>query len=257
MLTITIASLSGGQGKTTVALILGRLLADRGYSTLLIDADPQHNLTDWAGLEVGETDPTLLEVIKKTISIDDGIYQIEGQKNLFLIPADNQLDTAHDYLAGSGVGATLLKKRLESAKKNFRFCVIDSPPQRSQMALSAIGASDFIVIPAQTHIKGYGSLTRTLDLIKICQESGATEGEILGVLPFADRWFGGRRHPDSQKVIDAMEEEVGELILPSIKDSERYKQAINRLTTPGALGYPDLEYPFNILIEKLIAKVGD
>ena len=100
-------------------------------------------------------------------------------------------------------------------------------------------------------------MTRTLDLIKICQQSGATEGEILGVLPFADRWFGGRRHPDSQKVIDAMEEEVGELILPSIKDSERYKQAINRLTTPGALGYPDLEYPFNILIEKLVAKVGD
>ena len=58
MLTISIASLSGGQGKTTTALFLGRLLANRSCcSTLMIDSDPQHNLTTYLGFEL-ETQPT-------------------------------------------------------------------------------------------------------------------------------------------------------------------------------------------------------
>jgi chromosome partitioning protein len=62
MIAVAIASLSGGQGKTTAALFLSRLLASRGYPTLAIDADPQHNLTTYLGLELQPNQPTLLEV---------------------------------------------------------------------------------------------------------------------------------------------------------------------------------------------------
>jgi chromosome partitioning protein len=49
-----------------------------------------------------------------------------------------------------------------------------------------------------------------------------------------------------------MKEEVGEeLVLPSIRESERYKQAINQQKTLSALGYPDLEYPLEVLLEKI------
>lgn len=252
MLTIAFASLSGGQGKTTAALFLGRRLAALGYSTLMIDADPQHNLTTYLGLELQPNQPTLLECLKKSVAVEDGIYPIEGNDNLFLIPADDQLDTVQDYLSNSGVGATLLLRRLEPIASAFKVCVIDSPPQRSQICLTVVGAADALVIPAEASVKGYGSLVRTLDLLQTLQEVKATNAQVLGVLPFRDRWIGNTQTNESRLAVEGMREEVGkELVLPSIRESERYKQAINKRSTLQQMGYADLEYPFEVLLDKI------
>jgi chromosome partitioning protein len=252
MFTIAIASLSGGQGKTTASLMLGRLLSRQGYPTLLIDADPQHNLTTYMDLDLQGNQPTLLELLKKSVSAEDGIYPSEGNDNLFLIPADDQLDTVQDYLSNSGVGATLLKRRIEPVADAFKICIIDAPPQRSQICLTVLGAADALIIPAEASVKGYGSLVRTLDLLKTLQEVGATNAQVMGVIPFRDRWIGKTQTQESRSAVDGMKEEVGEtLILPSIRESERYKQAINRRSTLGEMGYNDLEYPFEVLIDKI------
>ncbi|MEA5488230.1 MULTISPECIES: ParA family protein [Pseudanabaena] len=252
MLTIAIASLSGGQGKTTASLMLGRLLSRQGYPTLLIDADPQHNLTTYMDLDLQGNQPTLLELLKKSVSAEDGIYPSEGNDNLFLIPADDQLDTVQDYLSNSGVGATLLKRRIEPVADAFKVCIIDAPPQRSQICLTVLGAADALIIPAEASVKGYGSLVRTLDLLKTLQDVGATNAQVMGVLPFRDRWIGKTQTQESRSAVDGMREEVGEsFILPSIRESERYKQAINRRSTLGEMGYSDLEYPFEVLIDKI------
>lgn len=252
MLTITIASLSGGQGKTTTTLFLGRLLSRQGYPALMIDADPQHNLTTMLGFELEPKEPTLLELIKKTVSAEDCIYPVSYNENLFLIPADDQLDNIQDYLSNTGVGATLLKRRLEAVDSIFKICIIDSPPQRSQICLTVIGAADVLLIPAEASVKGYGSLVRTLDLLNGLQDVGATKAQVLGVIPFRDRWFGNTQAQESRASVEAMRDEVGlELVLPSIRESERYKQAINKRTTLRELGYTDLEYPFEILTDKI------
>ncbi|HBL10019.1 MAG TPA: cobyrinic acid a,c-diamide synthase [Cyanobacteria bacterium UBA11162] len=257
MFTIAFASLSGGQGKTTAALFLGRKLAALGYSTLMIDADPQHNLTTYLGLELQPNQPTLLECLKKSVAVEDGIYPIDGNDNLFLIPADDQLDTVQDYLSSSGVGATLLLRRLEPIASVFKVCVIDSPPQRSQICLTVIGAADALVIPAEASVKGYGSLVRTLDLLQTLQEVKATNAQVLGVLPFRDRWIGNTQTNESRLAVEGMREEVGSyLVLPSIRESERYKQAINKRSTLQQLGYADLEYPFEVLMNKIKQLLG-
>jgi chromosome partitioning protein len=249
MLTLAITSLSGGQGKTTVSLMLGRLLAQQSITTLVVDADPQHNLTTYLGLELEPSQPTLLEFIKKTVSAEDCIYPVEGNENLFLIPSDDQLDNVQDYLSNSGVGATLLKRRLESVADVFKVCIIDAPPQRSQICLSVMGAADFLVIPAEASVKGYGSLVRTLDLLHNLQDIGATEAKVMGVLPFRDRWIGSNQSQESRLSIEGMREEVGgDQMLPSIRESERYKQAINKRTTLREMGFSDLEYPFDKLV---------
>ena len=248
MLTISIASLSGGQGKTTVALMLAQCLAAKGYSTLAIDADPQHNLTTYLELEAQTNQPTLLEFLKNSVSTEETIYSSKRVDRLFLIPADNQLDLANDYLSSSGVGATLLKTRLEPIADVFDICLIDSPPQRSQICLTAIGAADCIIIPAETNIKGYTSLVRTLDLLSSMRSIKATTAELLAIVPFRDRWFGRSRSKESQMAIEGMKSEVDEsLIMPSIRESERFKQAINQKKTLTQLGYQDLDYPFETL----------
>ncbi|WP_017302704.1 ParA family protein [Spirulina subsalsa] len=258
MLTLAVASLSGGQGKTTATLFLGRKLAQLGYPTLLIDADPQHNLTTYLGLELKPNEPMLLEFIKQSVELQEAIYPVTGEDNLFLIPADDQLDGVVDYLASSGVGATLLKHRLEPLTSTFKVCVIDSPPQRSQICLTVLGAANSLIIPAEASLKGYGSLVRTLDLLKSMQNVRATQAQVLGVIPFRDRWIGNNQSTESRLAVEAMTEEVGKnLMLPSIRESERYKQAINRRQTLTDLGYSDLEYPFSLLIESLVQQLGE
>jgi chromosome partitioning protein len=194
-----------------------------------------------------------LELIKKTVPIEDTIYNLEANENLFLIPADDALNGVQDYLSASGVGATLLKHRLDKIASDFQICLIDSPPQRTQIALTTIGAADYILIPCETTVKGFGSLVRTLDLLTSLKEVKATSAEILGVLPFRDRWIGMNQSTESRMIVEGMSEEVGkELVLPSVRESERYKQALNKRISVRKLGYPDLEYPFEVLSQKIV-----
>jgi chromosome partitioning protein len=108
MKTITCTSLSGGQGKTTTAICLGKLLSRLGHQVLMVDADPQASLTFYLGHEVQPSQPTLLEVLKKEVAVEDGIYEITS--NLWLIPADDALDKAQEFLSGSGISAVVLGK---------------------------------------------------------------------------------------------------------------------------------------------------
>lgn len=145
---------------------------------MLIDADPQRNLTTYMDLELQANQPTLLEFLKKSVSDEDSIYSIEGNNNLFLIPADDQLNTVQDYLSNSGMGATLLKRRLESVADAFKVCIVDAPPQRSQICLTVLGAADALIIPAEASVKGYGSLVRILALLRTLQDVATT---VLGL----------------------------------------------------------------------------
>jgi chromosome partitioning protein len=89
-------------------------------------------------------------------------------------------------------------------------------------------------------------------LLRNLQDVGATEAQVMGILPFRDRWIGNSQTQESRAAVTGMCEEVGEeLILPSIRESERYKQAINRRSTLSDMGYIELEYPFEVLIEKI------
>jgi chromosome partitioning protein len=129
MKTIAIASLSGGQGKTTTAFFLGKLLS-QSKKVLFVDSDPQANLTFFSGHEVEANSPTLLELLKETVEPADAVYPVESPQ-LFLIPADDGLSNAQEYLATSGMGAIILKARLKPLAQFFDYCVIDSPPARA------------------------------------------------------------------------------------------------------------------------------
>jgi len=219
----------------------------------MIDADPQSSLTFYLGHEVQPNQPTLLEVLKKQVPVEDGIY--EAGKNLWLIPSDDALDNAQDFLSGSGMGAVVLGKRLKEVADLFSVCIIDAPPQRSQICLTTIGAANHILIPAEASSKGLNSLIRTLELVKELQDIDAFTGSVLGILPFRDRWTGRTQAHQSRKSIEGMREVAGGIpILPSILESEQYKKAIDQGKTLAAMGYTQLEYPFQQIVEQLPVK---
>lgn len=254
MLTITAASLAGGQGKTTSCFFLARALAKLGYKVLMVDADPQSSLTLYLGHEVEANQPTLLEVLKKQVAVEDGIYE-SNYPNLWLIPSDDGLEVIQEYLSSTAMGELALKKRLKEVRDLFDVCIVDSPPQRTQICLTAIVAADELLIPAESSSKGLHSLVRTLQLVDELKSVDAFEGSILGIVPFRDKWLGRTQAKRSEVSIKDMKE-VGQgiLVVPSILESERYKQAIDTGRTLEELGYPDLELPFQKIIEVLEKK---
>lgn len=251
MLKISSISLSGGQGKSSLVLFLAKKLASKGHSVLAIDADPQHSLSTYLDEEIENGQASFLEFLKGG-KPENCILPVENVDNLYLLPASDELEVANEYLATSGFGALVLKNRLSVLDKDFDFCLIDSPPQKSQLTKTAIGAADRLLIPAEVTAKGVGSLQRSLEAIEELKLSGVLNNELLGVLPFRDRWFGHHRSKEGQACIEAMKELAGEkYVLPSVRESEQFKKAINQQKTLDELGYAELAYPFDVLLEKL------
>ena len=254
MLTITAASLAGGQGKTTSCFFLARALARQSYKVLMVDADPQSSLTLYLGHEVEANQPTLLEVLKKQVAVEDGIYE-SNYHSLWLIPSDDGLEIVQEYLSSTPMGELALKKRLKEVRDLFDICIVDSPPQRTQICLTAVVAADELLIPAEASSKGLHSLVRTLQLVDELKSVDAFSGSILGIVPFRDKWLGRTQAKRSEVSIKDMKE-VGQgiWVVPSILESERYKQAIDTGRTLEELGYPDLELPFQKIIKVLEKK---
>jgi len=264
---ISTLGLAGGQGKTTVALMLGRYLGRMGVPVLFIDADPQSSLTAFLGVKIKKNMPTLLEVItqpEEKFSAIDAITTVpdnlEGlvvdNSNLYLMPADDGLESANYKLAASGMSLFALRSRIATLKNEFGAIIIDPPPERSHLAQSALGAADKWLIPAEASTKGVQSLVRTLGLINEFK-TALPESELLGVIPFRARWVGRSPTRITSSSIEAMTAEVGtNLMLPHILESDVYKQAIDQRVSPTDLGSSQLEYAIEQIYLRLKASLS-
>lgn len=261
--TVVTLGLAGGQGKSTVALMLGRYLGRLGIPVLFIDADPQSSLTSFLGVKVEKNTPTLLEVITQNedqTPILDTIMPVPdvesdhisvSNANLFLIPSDDGLENANYKLASSGLSLFLLRNRIASIINNFGVVIVDPPPERSHLAQTSLGAGDKWIIPAEANVKGVQSLIRTLSLVKEFQSTLQTSS-LLGVVPFRARWVGSNPTKATKSSIETMEQLVGsDLMLPHILESDVFKNAINLRVSPTDLGQPGLEHCIEIVAEKL------
>lgn len=257
-------ALAGGQGKSTVALMLGRTIARSGLPVLFIDADPQASLTAFLGVQPSHERPTLLEVITNSedkIPLYSAIHPVPDEESMFIIPATDQLENANHYLAASGMSLTVLKHKLDQIgieikpedkiTRNFALIIIDPPPERSHLALTSMGAGNCWAIPAEANVKGVQSLVRTLELVKAYQVM-LPNSEMLGVIPFRAKWVGLNPTKTTKESINVMQELVGEsLMLPNLLESDVYKRAINEQVLPSDIGKNDLEFPIITLLDKI------
>lgn len=266
--TLVPLALAGGQGKTTVAMMTGRILASYGIPVLFVDADPQASLTAFLGVDP-EDRPTLLEVLTRPsdkLPLFKAIHAVPESKNIFLIPSTDELENANHSLAASPASISVLRNRIqqtgenvkqgEKITSNFGVIIIDPPPERSHLALTSLGSGDCWVICAEANIKGVQSLKRTKKLIETCQPM-VQSGELIGAIPFRAKWTGLNPTRVTRSNIEVMETLLGnELMLPHILESDIYKRAIDEQTLPGTLGHEDLEYPLRSLIERLRPSLG-
>lgn len=137
--TISFNIQKGGVAKTTSALITAEILQQRGYDVLLVDFDPQRNLTH--GLAVDKPKCPVADVLTGKTNIKDAILRTEA--GLGLLPADRSL-----FALQAALESNALAKMLAPVSGYFDYVIIDTAPALSSLSVNALVASDLVVIPA-------------------------------------------------------------------------------------------------------------
>ena len=177
---ISVTNQKGGVGKTITAINLAAGLARHGYTTLLIDMDPQAHSTI-TFTDPSEFDGTNYEVIIGELEFSDVIIPTRWD-NLYLSPARIALAKLENKLLGELDGHFRLKDKLQQIKGDYDFIVIDSPPSLGLITVNILVAATHVLIPIQSSyfsLEGTDDLLETIEKIK---KRPNPELQILGVL---------------------------------------------------------------------------
>lgn len=177
---ISIINQKGGVGKTTTAVNLAAFLADKGYKTMLVDADSQGNATSGLSKDV-EFEEMLYDVLLGDVSIEEAVVKTDIKK-LFILPASIDLAGAEIEMVSMEKREFLMKRKLDQVRDKYDFILIDCPPSLGLMTLNALVASQEILIPIQAEfyaLEGLSQLVKTVQVVTRKLNPGLS---ILGIL---------------------------------------------------------------------------
>jgi len=215
---IAFANQKGGVAKTTTTLNLGVAFAEHGHRVLLVDLDPQGNLTMSQGLDPDQIERSMFDVLVHKIPITDVIEPREVDV------AVSSIDLAGAELAlSSMIGRErALEKALAPVRDDYDFILMDTPPSLGLLTINALVAADGVIVPVQCEylsLRGLVQLENTLSMIR---ENLNPTVEIVGILPT----MYDKRLLHSREAVEILKENFGDLVLDTrIRKTIRYAEA--------------------------------
>jgi len=214
---IALFNQKGGVGKTTTTANLGSALAEAGRNVVLIDLDPQANLTTHMGIDSETVNASTYRVLADGIPLKEALLPVK--KHLQICPSTTDLAAAEVELV-SVVGRELLLRKMADAQKiSADYILIDCPPSLGLLTLNALAFATEVIIPLQAHylsLQGMAKLFETCALVRkqlnpklrisgilFCQFESAARlsGEVTGEVENFINDSRGKNEPWSDAII--------------------------------------------------------
>lgn len=163
---LAITNNKGGVAKTTSVQNIGAAFEKLGYKVLLIDLDPQGNLSSSFGINIDNLEKTAYEAMKNKDARD---CIIELTENLHILPSNLVLERANIEFSSLPVRELILEKTLKSIKSLYDICIIDTSPSLSLLTTNAISCANSVYIPVKAgffEMKGSKLLIDLIDELK-------------------------------------------------------------------------------------------
>lgn len=187
---LAITNQKGGVGKTTTVLNIGVYLAIKGKKVLLVDIDPQSNLTSGLGLHEENLDEklsteserkTVYDILVNKVNPNEVIKKTRFE-NLNIIPSGIELAGAEVEMVNAMSRENILKKALSEISNDYDFILIDCPPSLGLLTINGLVSANCILIPVQSEyfaLEGLGQLMNTVKLIKSNLNYGLEIGGVI------------------------------------------------------------------------------
>lgn len=178
---LAIANQKGGVGKTTTAVNLSACMATLGCKILMVDIDPQGNATSGSGVDKGDVDECVYDVLVDEVEIEKVIHS-SAIENLDVVPSAIQLAGAEIELVSTISREVRLKRALEKVKDTYDYIIIDCPPSLGLLTINALTAADAVIIPVQCEYYALEGLSQLLNTVRLVQKHLNHHLAIEGVL---------------------------------------------------------------------------
>ena len=215
---IAFANQKGGVAKTTTTLNLGVAMKEKGLAVLLIDLDPQGNLTMSQGWNPDDIERSMFDVLVHRLPIEEIIRQAEVDV------AVSSIDLAGAELAlASMIGRErALEKALVTARSTYDYILIDTPPSLGLLTINALVAANGVIVPVQCEYLSLRGLVQLQNTLAMIQENLNPDVDIQGILPT----MYDRRLVHSREAVDILRENFGDLVFNTkIRKTIRYAEA--------------------------------
>ena len=215
---IALANQKGGVAKTTTTLNLGVAFAEQGFRVLLVDLDPQGNLTMSQGLNPDVIERSMFDVLVHRLAIEEVIARREVDL------AVSSIDLAGAELAlSSQIGRErALAKALAPVLERYDYIFIDTPPSLGLLTINAFVAATGVIVPVQTEYLSLRGLVQLENTLQMVRENLNPDVEIVGILPT----MFDRRVTHSREADEILRESFGDLVYNTrIRKTIRYAEA--------------------------------
>ena len=162
---ITVLNHKGGVGKTTSSVNIGAGLSLKGKKVLLIDLDPQANLTLHFSLPIDKT-PNVYEALRG----ESDLPITEVKENLDVVTSSLDLTAAESELSGVAGREYILKELISKVSSDYDFIIIDCPPSLGLLTLNALAVSNYMIIPIEMGAFALAGMKKLFEIIQLVQK---------------------------------------------------------------------------------------